>query len=469
MLAGQGVALAAGRPAAGTAGSRPRSKNALRARDRQNAPVLIATSAIGLGDLRHPHPTIRRPTTSEGEDNLNPVDPTHPVPVAIIGMGCLFPKADGPGRFWANIRTRRRRDHRCSATHWRPDDYFDADPKAPDRTYARRGGFLDPGRLPAPRLRDRPQQPRSHRHHPAPRPAGRPARPSKTPATAKARRKPLDRDRVSVILGVTGTLELVIPLGARLGHPIWRRALKAPGVRRRQGRRSRPADRRLLRRLAGELVPGPARQRRRRPDRQPARPGRHQLRGRRRLRQLARRAEPRHPRTGGRPVRPRAHRRPRHVQRHLHVHVFQQDPGPVAPGRRPAVRRRGDGTILGEGLGMLVLKRLDDARRDGDRIYAVIQVGRHRRATARATRSTPRSAAGQVKALRQAYRLAGVSPDTIELVEAHGTGTKVGDATELAALERGLPRSEGRTGPGARWGRSSRRSGTPRRRRARRG
>ena len=39
-----------------------------------------------------------------------------------------------------------------------------------------------------------------------------------------------DRDRVSVILGVTGTLELVIPLGARLGHPIWRRALKAAGV-----------------------------------------------------------------------------------------------------------------------------------------------------------------------------------------------------------------------------------------------
>jgi acyl transferase domain-containing protein len=42
--------------------------------------------------------------------------------------------------------------------------------------------------------------------------------------------KKFDRDRVSVILGVTGTLELVIPLGARLGHPIWRRALKEAGV-----------------------------------------------------------------------------------------------------------------------------------------------------------------------------------------------------------------------------------------------
>src|SRR5205085_8664596 len=42
--------------------------------------------------------------------------------------------------------------------------------------------------------------------------------------------KPLDRSRVGVILGVTGTLELVIPLGARLGHPIWRRALREAGV-----------------------------------------------------------------------------------------------------------------------------------------------------------------------------------------------------------------------------------------------
>src|SRR5204862_2714008 len=42
--------------------------------------------------------------------------------------------------------------------------------------------------------------------------------------------RPFDRNRVSVILGVTGTLELVIPLGARLGHPIWRKALKEAGV-----------------------------------------------------------------------------------------------------------------------------------------------------------------------------------------------------------------------------------------------
>src|SRR5205085_4007765 len=43
-------------------------------------------------------------------------------------------------------------------------------------------------------------------------------------------KRPVSRDRVSVILGVTGTLELVIPLGARLGHPKWRKAMQAAGI-----------------------------------------------------------------------------------------------------------------------------------------------------------------------------------------------------------------------------------------------
>ena len=93
-----------------------------------------------------------------------------------------------------------------------------------------------------------------------------------------------------------------------------------------------------------------------------------------------------------------------------------------------------DGTILGEGLGVLVLKRLDDARRDGDRIYAVIRsMGSSSDGKGQAVYAP--SAAGQAKALKQAYRVAGISPATVELVEAHGTGTKVGDAIELAALE----------------------------------
>ena len=68
-----------------------------------------------------------------------------------------------------------------------------------------------------------------------------------------------------------------------------------------------------------------------------------------------------------------------------------------------------DGTILGEGLGMLVLKRLDEARRDGDRIYAVIRsIGSSSDGKGQAVYAP--SAAGQVKACERAYDQAGIAP-----------------------------------------------------------
>src|SRR3954470_6504203 len=69
---------------------------------------------------------------------------TDSMPLAIIGIGCLFPKADGPGAYWANIKNKVDGIGPVPPTHWAPADYFDADPKRPDFTYARRGGFLDP-------------------------------------------------------------------------------------------------------------------------------------------------------------------------------------------------------------------------------------------------------------------------------------------------------------------------------------
>ncbi len=92
-----------------------------------------------------------------------------------------------------------------------------------------------------------------------------------------------------------------------------------------------------------------------------------------------------------------------------------------------------DGTMLGEGLAMLALKRLDDAERDGDRIYAVIR-GIGTSSDGRAKSIYAPSAAGQAKALRRAYEAAGYGPETVGLVEAHGTGTKAGDIAEFSAL-----------------------------------
>ncbi len=92
-----------------------------------------------------------------------------------------------------------------------------------------------------------------------------------------------------------------------------------------------------------------------------------------------------------------------------------------------------DGTMLGEGIGMLALKRLGDAERDGDAVYATIR-GLGASSDGGGTAVYAPVAAGQARALRRAYGHAGYGPETVELVEAHGTGTKAGDAAEFAGL-----------------------------------
>jgi acyl transferase domain-containing protein/NAD(P)H-dependent flavin oxidoreductase YrpB (nitropropane dioxygenase family)/NAD(P)-dependent dehydrogenase (short-subunit alcohol dehydrogenase family)/acyl carrier protein len=92
-----------------------------------------------------------------------------------------------------------------------------------------------------------------------------------------------------------------------------------------------------------------------------------------------------------------------------------------------------DGIALGEGVGCVVLKRLTDAERDGDRIYAVIK-GIGSASDGRSLGLTAPRPEGQRRTLERAYRMAGISPAEVGLVEAHGTGTVVGDRTELTVL-----------------------------------
>jgi acyl transferase domain-containing protein len=94
-----------------------------------------------------------------------------------------------------------------------------------------------------------------------------------------------------------------------------------------------------------------------------------------------------------------------------------------------------DGTLLGEGFGMLVLKRRKDAERDGDRIYALAKsIGVASDGRARALLA-PR-VEGEELAIRRAYEQSGISPEAIGLLEAHGTATPVGDGVEIEALTR---------------------------------
>jgi 8-amino-7-oxononanoate synthase len=92
-----------------------------------------------------------------------------------------------------------------------------------------------------------------------------------------------------------------------------------------------------------------------------------------------------------------------------------------------------DGFVLGEGVGAVILKRLDDAIRDNDRIWAVIKGAGLNNDGRGDGPMTPRMS-GQMDALARAYRDARISPDTVHYVEAHGTATPVGDATEIGAL-----------------------------------
>lgn len=108
--------------------------------------------------------------------------------------------------------------------------------------------------------------------------------------------------------------------------------------------------------------------------------------------------------------------------------------GALSPsGRCRSFDNAADGIALGEGVGVVVLKRLSDAERDGDRIYAVID-GIAGSSDGKGLGLTAPRKEGQKRALERAYWQAGVLPAEIGLVEAHGTGTVVGDRTELQTL-----------------------------------
>ncbi len=96
--------------------------------------------------------------------------------------------------------------------------------------------------------------------------------------------------------------------------------------------------------------------------------------------------------------------------------------------------RNGNGLVVGEGCGLVLLKRTEDAIRDGDRIRAIIS-GIGLSSDLGGNLLAPQSE-GQLRAMRSAYRQAGWSPNDVDLIECHATGTPVGDAVEFASLQR---------------------------------
>ena len=363
-----------------------------------------------------------------------PAPAVKPLDLAIVGMGCLFPKADTLGGYWANIKHAIDGITDVPGSHWNPDDYFDANPKAPDMTYARRGGFLSPIDFNALEFGINPRDLEATDTTQllglyAAKQALTDAGVDFTPGRPKS----VERGKVSVLIGVTGTLELVIPLGARLGHPKWRKAMRDAGIPEDQ-----VAD--AVTRIADSYVPW----------QENSFPG---LLGNVVAGRIANRLDLHGTNcvvdaacasslsamhlaamelttgkadvvvTGG-----------TDTFNDIFMYMcFSKTPALSPSGNSRPFDADGDGTILGEGLGLVVLKRLDDAVAAGDTVYAVIKsIGTSSDGKGNAIYAP--SADGQKRCLKDAYARAGFSPDTVELVEAHGTGTKVGDGVEAAAL-----------------------------------
>lgn len=104
-----------------------------------------------------------------------------------------------------------------------------------------------------------------------------------------------------------------------------------------------------------------------------------------------------------------------------------------------------DGTLLGEGLGVIVLKKLSDAISAGDRVYAIIR-GIGQSSDGRGHGLLAPSIEGETLAIQRAYSKSGIDPASISLVEAHGTGIPLGDKTEMAALENVFGKRRGNSG-----------------------
>ncbi len=353
-------------------------------------------------------------------------------PVAIIGMGGMFAKSRNIKEYWRTLLNGIDCISDPPATHRQLNDYFDSDPKKPDHIYCNRGGFLpsvpfDPTEFGIP--------PASLEATDTSQLLGLVAAKMALTDAGYGDDREFDREHTSVILGVTGTQELVIPLGSRLGHPMWRKALDNKGLNDQQKSS-------IIEEISDSYVPW----------QENSFPG---LLGNVVAGRICNRLN-----LGGTNCVVDAACASSLGALHLglmelvagksnmvvtggvdtindiFMHMCFSKTGVLShTGDARPFSSDADGTVLGEGIGILVLKRLEDAERDADRIYAVIRgIGSSSDGKSQSIYA-PRPD-GQARALIEAYRNAGISPETVGLVEAHGTGTRVGDEMEFTALKK---------------------------------
>jgi len=122
------------------------------------------------------------------------------------------------------------------------------------------------------------------------------------------------------------------------------------------------------------------------------------------------------------------------VPEQLQGYLFQEGMIQSAKGHVRAFDRDADGTVGGSGAGIVLLKLLEEAVRDGNKIYAVIKGSAVNNDGNQKVGFSAPGIEGQARVIRAAHDAAGVQPESISYLEAHGTGTKLGDPVEVEAL-----------------------------------
>jgi acyl transferase domain-containing protein len=359
-------------------------------------------------------------------------------PIAVVGIGAVMPDAPDAAAFWANIKAGRYSISEVPPGRWDPDLYYDPDPHAPDKTYSRIGGWVrefgwDPvgWRLPVPPTvaaqMEQGQQWSVAAARAALLDAGWPG-------------WTVDPERVAVIIGNAIGGDKHYRSNLRVEYPEFVRELRgAPSF----AALPAPVRDAVLAETRESFLAGFA------PITEDTMPGElaNVIAGR-----VANLFNFRGPNfttdaacasglaamsaavrglqagdydavvTGG-------------VDRNMNAAAFVKfcKIGALsATGTRP-FDAGADGFVMGEGAALFVLRRLADAERDGDRVYAVL-LGLGGSSDGRGKGITAPNPTGQRLAVERAWEAAGADPALATSVEAHGTSTRVGDATELASL-----------------------------------
>jgi polyketide-type polyunsaturated fatty acid synthase PfaA len=356
-------------------------------------------------------------------------------PIAVIGISAMFADAKNIEEYWTNIIQSRDSIKEVPPSRWLIDDYFDEDMTAPDKTYCKRGGFLpeidfNPMEFGLPpnilEVTDASQLLGLVAARDAFEDAGYGRSSEKFTKALKA--------KTGVLLGVGGGQKLITPLIARLQYPIWERALRASGIAEADipkiVAKMKSAyvgwNENAFPGLLGNVISGRI-------------TNRFDLGGINSVvdaacaaslsaikMSLSELIEGRCDMmlTGGVDT----------DNSPFMYMSFSKTPAFSKSGNISPFSDKADGMLIGEGLGMLVLKRLEDAERDGDRIYAVIKgVGTSSDGRFKSVYA-PRPS-GQALAMNRAYEDAGYLPETVGLLEGHGTGTGAGDPTEFTSMQ----------------------------------